>query len=375
MKTNIFYLLFIAMALLLGACAGDEDDGNSKPSIIITSPNNGQTYEQGQNVTIITEADDPDGNLYKVKFYIDDYLINEDAEAPYRYVWSTIGIEEGQYLLTAEAVDTDQKSSRAQVTVEIYTEIEITPMEMILVEGGIYDMGCASNNMYSCFSHELPIHSVAVDSFYISKHEVTNYYFAQFLNEIDIDSMGVYQGETIIDLQSSNIQIKYQAGQYVPVHGKENFPVVEVSWYGAKLYCEHQGGRLPTEAEWEFAARGGNETDSTIFAGGNDIGAVAWYVENAENSAHAVGTRRANELGIHDMSGNVWEWCNDWYDEAYYEVSPENNPTGPDNGVEKVLRGGIWNGDAVFCRVSYRDFSSPLITNNANGFRLVKDLN
>jgi formylglycine-generating enzyme required for sulfatase activity len=373
MKTIIFYLIFIVSTLFI-ACDRNSDISNSKPAILITSPSNGQLFEQGQNVTIITETDDPDGNLYKVKFYIGEYLINEDAEAPFRYVWSTIGIEEGEYVLTAEAVDTEQKSSRDQVTVQIYTEIEITPMEMILVEGGTYEMGCASNINYSCYSNELPIHSVAIDSFYISRHEITNYYYAQFLNEIDIDSLGVYEGEVLIDMNSSNTQIKYQNGEFVPEYGKENFPVIEVSWYGAKAYCEHQGGRLPTEAEWEFAARGGNYTDTTVFAGGDDILNVAWYVENAQNSTHAVGTRRANEIGLQDMSGNVWEWCNDWYDEAYYEVSPLSNPTGPETGVDKVLRGGIWNGDAVFCRVSYRDFTSPIITNNANGFRMVKDI-
>lgn len=373
MKTYLFHVLVVITLLFLIACEKDETN-NTKPTVEITSPNDGISVEQGQNVTIVVEANDVDGNLQKVKFYIDDYLIYEDVTDPYRYVWSTSAAHEGTHILQAEAMDKEQASASDQVTVEIFTEYEITPMEMVLVEGGSYDMGCISNDQYSCFSHELPIHNVLVDSFYISKHEVTNYYYAEFLNEIDVDTLGVYEGETLIDLQSSKVQIVYADGQFRPVYGKHNFPVIEVSWYGAKSYCEHYGGRLPTEAEWEFAARGGNYSEFTLFAGGNDIAAVAWYGENAQNSTHEVGTRRANEIGLYDMSGNVWEWCNDWFEADYYQNSPVINPTGPEAAAQKVLRGGIWNGEAVFCRVSYRDYSYPIITNNANGFRIVKDI-
>ena len=374
MRTIILKTILLLSLFIILACEKNESDNNN-PTVEITSPDEGDQYEQGQNVTIIADANDVDGNLQKVKFFIDNYLINEDTESPYRYVWSTSAAALGDHILKVEAVDTEQASSIDEVTIGIYTEIEITPLEMILVEAGSYDMGCMSNDQYSCFNNELPIHSVSVDSFYISKHEITNFHFAEFLNNINVDSLGVYQDEVIIDMQSGNVQIKYSNGEFKPLNGKENFPVIEVSWFGAKAFCEYHGGRLPTEAEWEFAARGGNESDTTLFAGGNDINIVAWYGGNAGNAPHEVGTRQANELGIYDMSGNVWEWCNDWYEADYYAVSPVNNPTGPETGTYKVLRGGIWNGEGVYCRVSYRDFSYSTITNNANGLRLVKDVN
>lgn len=365
-------LLLIIVTFI--SCEKNESS-NQNPTVEIISPEAGSSYEQGQIVTIITEASDPEGDLYKVKFFINDFLIFEDTEPPYRYAWSTVAAQAGNYVIKAEAVDREPLSAVDQVTVEIYTQIDTKPMELILVEGGDFQMGCIQSANYDCFSSELPIHNVYIDSFYMSKHEVTNYQFAQYLNETGVDSTGIFDGDVLIDMQSDNVQIVYKNQEFSPENGKENFPVVEVSWLGAKMFCEHGGGRLPTEAEWEFAARGGKYSDSTIFAGSSFIDEVAWYIDNAGNRTHEVGTKIPNEIGLHDMSGNVWEWCNDWYDEDYYETSPFENPTGPASGVDKVLRGGIWNGSPEYCRVSYRDFSNPVITNNANGFRFVKDAN
>ncbi|GBU22767.1 hypothetical protein R80B4_02679 [Fibrobacteres bacterium R8-0-B4] len=134
---------------------------------------------------------------------------------------------------------------------------------------------------------------------------------------------------------------------------------------------------MPTEAEWEYAARGGNNSGGYKNSGSNTLGDVAWYSGNNGSSgsvnygAKPVGTKNPNELGIYDMSGNVYEWVSDWYNSSYYSSSPTNNPTGPTSGSSRVFRGGSWNSGARYCRVSYRDYGIPDFSFTYLGFRLV----
>ena len=127
--------------------------------------------------------------------------------------------------------------------------------------------------------------------------------------------------------------------------------------------------RLPTEAEWEYAARGGRHSYGVKYAGGSDIDNVAWHADNGNNTTHPVGTKRANELGLYDMSGNVWEWCQDWY--GSYSSSSQTNPAGPSSGSERVLRGGGWSNVVGGCHVSHRGSSTPDYADNNIGLRLV----
>ena len=132
--------------------------------------------------------------------------------------------------------------------------------------------------------------------------------------------------------------------------------------------------RLPTEAEWEYAARGGVKTQNSAsqkYSGSNNINEIAWYDNNSNSKTHSVGSKKPNELGIYDMSGNVWEWCNDWYDSSYYKNSPKNNPQGASSGSSRVNRGGSWNINAEYCRVANRYYNSPGSSSHYLGFRLL----
>jgi formylglycine-generating enzyme required for sulfatase activity len=149
-----------------------------------------------------------------------------------------------------------------------------------------------------------------------------------------------------------------------------------VSWEEAKEFCtrlSRQTGRnysLPTEAEWEYAARGGNKSEGTKYSGGWGIDDVAWYAGNSGNSTHACGTKRPNALGIYDMSGNVWEWCEDWYGKSYIQYD-NDNPKGASTGSRRVLRGGSWYNNAGYCRVSFRGSYGPSDRDYDFGFRVV----
>lgn len=234
----------------------------------------------------------------------------------------------------------------------------------VYVQGGTFSMG---SNKYD----ENPIHRITVSSFNIGKYEVTNAEFVKFLNS---QGNQTEAGYTWLDINDSDCQIEQVGNNYQVITGKANHPVVDVTWYGAKTFAKWVGGRLPTEAEWEFAARGGNSSNGYTYSGSNSLDNVAWYDSNSGNTTHTIGTKKANELGIHDMSGNVWEWTNDWYDANYYSSSPSSSPTGPATGSDRVVRGGGYNGIAGASRVARRDWykSSSSSSSSSNfGFRVV----
>lgn len=250
------------------------------------------------------------------------------------------------------------------------------PGETVFVQGGTFQMGSTLGA-----GNEQPIHTVTVSSFNIGKHEVTNAEYAIFLNEIQANSNGSVNGTQYIDLENIDCQIGYSNGQFSPNPNRDSYPVILITWFGAKAYAEHYGGRLPTEAEWEFAARGGNNSNGYVHSGSNILDNVGWYFENSNEDGssnitfsrgtHPVGGKTPNELGISDMSGNVWEWCNDWYSSTYYSNSPQQNPQGPNSGNTRISRGGSWFTQQFLCRVANRWGLIPSNTDNLHGFRIV----
>jgi sulfatase modifying factor 1 len=234
---------------------------------------------------------------------------------------------------------------------------EKPPVGMVFVEGGTFEMGSNSG-----MGDEKPLHSVTVSDFNISKTEVT---FEQY--DVFCDATGVYRSYILAE----DIDKPDDEGW-----GRGDRPVINVSWHDAVAYCEWMSKatgktyRLPTEAEWEYAARGGNKSKGYKYSGSNDLEAVGWYDNNSGSKTHPVAQKKPNELGLYDMSGNVFEWCSDWYDEGYYSGSPQTDPQGSNLGKYRVLRGGWFDFDH-FCRVAVRDGDNPDGRNGDLGFRLV----
>ena len=220
---------------------------------------------------------------------------------------------------------------------KVGTISEFTPTGMVYVAGGTFQMGSNSGD-----SDEKPVHTVTVSSFYMDKTEVT---------------------------QAEYRKVMGKNPSYFS--GCDDCPVERVSWHDANEYAKKVGKRLPTEAEWEYAARGGNKSKGYKYAGSKSIGSVAWYSSNSGSKTHSVGQKQPNELGIYDMSGNVWEWCSDRYSDSYYRTSPKNDPQGPNSGSSRVLRGGSWYNLVYFCRVAVRNWVFPDYWYDYSGFRCV----
>ncbi|MCI5126614.1 MAG: formylglycine-generating enzyme family protein [Candidatus Electrothrix sp. AR5] len=221
-------------------------------------------------------------------------------------------------------------------------------IELVYVQGGIFMMG---NDDSEALDREKPAHQVKLSDFYIGKFPVTQEQWQAVMGE----NPSHFQGE--------------------------RRPVEEVSWHDTQEFLEklnHVTGkkfRLPTEAEWEFAARGGIYSQGYKYAGSDRLKQVGWYDKNSDDQTHEVGQLLANELGLHDMSGNVWEWCRDWFDGNYYAECHKKgvvkNPQGPDKGTDRVLRGGGWFNPPVRCRSVRRYHNDPGNRYRAVGLRLV----
>ncbi len=335
-----------------------EPEDTEVPTVIITYPANNSEIISGTLVTIQTDVSDNE-EIEKVEFYIDDSLVEADYNSPYNYEWDTADLT-GSYTIYAKAFDTSDNSA----TSDVITVTSI-PGEMIFVQGGTFEMGDHYNEGQS---DEIPVHSVTLDDFYIGKYEVT--------------------------------QTEYEAvvGNNPSYFSGDNLPVEQVTWCDAVTFCNLKsqqegltpcynlndwscdfsanGYRLPTEAEWEYAARGGvNWTDDYRYSGCHEyivLPDYAWYYSNSGSHTHEVGTRLPNQLDTYDMSGNVWEWCNDWYNSNYYSSSPSNNPQGPASGSLRVIRCGSWLFPGGVCRVAFRDYFYPEFGFDDLGFRFVR---
>lgn len=283
-----------------------------------------------------------------------------------------------------------------------------------LVTGGTFNMGDA---LAEGDGDEVPIHAVTLSTFYIGRTEVTlgemveAYNWAYSEGLLVIGSIGTNNARglsrELLDFDATEsyqkVQISFDGSQFVVDAGKDDYPAIGITWYGLAAYANFRsemegltpcydfsdwscnfsanGFRIPTEAEWEYAARGGNLSRGYRYSGSDDYDQVAWDTSNSVTSenpiqsgkgTHRVGLKQPNELGIYDMSGNVWEWCHDWYSSSTYATGPNIDPTGPATGVERVDRGGGWSFATRYNRVAERSHSLPTRSGATLGCRIVR---
>lgn len=216
--------------------------------------------------------------------------------------------------------------------------------EMVRVEGGTFTMGATAEQASDAFSDELPTHKVTLSPFLIGKYEVSQTLWLAVMGENPSVNTGI------------------------------NLPVDNVTWNECQTFITKlneltgKNFRLLTEAEWEYAARGGNKSKGYKYSGSNNLGDVAWYIDNSNNTSHAMGTKAPNELGIYDMTGNVMEWVSDW--KGSYSSGAQTNPTGPDSGTYRVNRGGSYGNVERLSRITNRNSIDPNMSSKTMGLRL-----
>ncbi len=272
----------------------------------------------------------------------DDYIVQFFPQSGTNPITKEVGIQVGK----SETINFEVSAASQQNNSAENNSNLLLP-EMVFVQGGTFTMGCTAEQGIDCLENEKPTHLVTLSSFYIGKYEVTQ-----------------AQWEAVIGSNPSNFK------------GCANCPVENVNWNDCQEFIQKLNAktgktyRLPTEAEWEYSSRGGSSSHGYKYAGSNDLEAVAWYGVNSASKTHLVGQKRPNELGIYDMTGNVFEWCSDRF--GNYGSSPCTNPQGPASGGYRVLRGGALRSIPQICRVSYRNnYFIPDLRHSSLGFRLV----
>ena len=308
---------------------------------------NVDAYQEGKNI-IITYDTDKAGSVGDVYCSTDG---GNTWSNPLRRVTGDVNklVPAGSHRIVWDVLSEREKLAGANICFKVEANsgrfsVNGVSFEMVRVEGGTFRMGATSEQEDEADGDEKLVHSVTLSSYYIGKTEVTQ---------------ALWQA-----VMGSN-----------PSHFKgADLPVEFVTWNECQEFIQKlnrltgSNFRLPTEAEWEFACRGGNNSCGYKYSGSNNLGSVAWYDGNSGNQTHPVATKVPNELGIYDMSGNVWEWCSDCFGD--YTSYSQTNPTGPQSGLCHVDRGGSWYGSARHCRSSDRGEDAPTDPDNGLGLRL-----
>ena len=308
---------------------------------------NVDAYQEGKNI-IITYNTDKAGSVGDVYCSTDG---GRTWGEPLKQVNGDVNkqVPAGSHRIVWDVLSEREKLAGANICFKVEVNsgrfmVNGVSFEMVRVEGGTFRMGATYEQEGDAERDEKPVHSVILSSYYIGKTEVTQALW-----------------QAVMGSNPSNFK-------------GADLPVECVSWNDCQEFIQKlnrltgRNFRLPTEAEWEFACRGGNNSRGYKYSGSNNLGSVAWYDGNSGDKTHPVATKAPNELGIYDMTGNVWEWCGDWY--ANYTSNSQSNPSGPQSGSRRVGRGGSWNYSARYCRSSIRNDYNPTCRVGYLGLRL-----
>lgn len=269
--------------------------------------------------------------------------------------------------------------------------------EMLFVKGGSFLLGDTAGD-----ADERPVHTVQISDFFLAKTETTVAQFTAFAEagtyRTDAErGEGSYVWDSLGWHKKEGVDWRFTENGRLRPAENGNYPVIHVSWSDAAQYCNWlseqsglqkvydfhndslridltaNGYRLPTEAEWEYAAAGGKTAKPESYAGAGQPGAIAWYSGNVSRHSHTAGQKQPNALGIYDLCGNVWEWCNDWYDKSYYaKTLNARDPAGPGSGETRCLRGGSWNNSGKHLRIANRSSRYPDFRDGSIGFRVAR---
>ena len=336
------YTLFLSLVCFTAVCSFGQ------------TVTNVDAYQEGKNI-IITYETDKAGSVGDVFCSTDG---GRTWGVPLKQVTGDVNkqVPAGSHRIVWDVLSEREKFAGANICFKVEVNsvrftvdgarimVNGVSFDMVRVEGGTFHMGATSEQEGEVNSNEKPVHPVTLSSYYIGKTEVSQALWQAVMGS----NPSYYQGADL--------------------------PVECVNWNDCQEFIQNlnrltgRNFRLPTEAEWEFACRGGNNSRGYKYSGSNNLGSVAWYDENSGGKTHPVGTKAPNELGIYDMSGNVLEWCSDWY--AGYTADSQTNPIGPQSGSLRVLRCGSFNFPAGSCRSSYRGCFYPTRHPSNFGLRL-----
>lgn len=372
MKTLKYLALLILILPFLFSCEDTSTELRTVATPVISPA--GGTYTAAQNVTITCETD-----AAVIRYTTDGTAPDENST-----LYSTPITVNANVTIKAFAYKVGWNDSNvATATFMIYDN-------MVEIPAGTFTMGRTASSGLTEYADELPTHQVTLNRFYMGKYEVTQAEWLAVMgsnpshftgdNTRPVEMVNWYSTLVYCNKKSINEGLT----PVYTINGSTNpdnwgsVPTTDnATWNAASANLSANGYRLPTEAEWEYAARGATNTPDYIYAGGNTLNTVSWNPTNAGGTTKPVGGKAANGLGLFDMSGNVQEWCWDWYGSTYYNSSPANNPTGPATGTVRVIRGGSWDKPATIHRVACRNWGTPnkgeaKVINNELGFRVVR---
>jgi len=377
-----YFLLAISFFIIGGFSACEEEDNEQIPELSIVKPGEGDKIIKGAEVKVTGKLSGLGiyHTIHSVKFTISDstYFHDTTKQQIYNFQLSTGHLATGKHELSLEVKysdesldDKDWNFFYARDLIDEYIEGGENKPDTIVASNNITveltEYPASDLNIdYKSFTRDTFDYNsktIILSPFKISKFEITNSQFCSFLNAIGANENGYYADIKYIHIRGNN-HIEYKDGSFKPKTDAGPLPVTNVTWYGAKNFCKWAGGRLPTEAEWIYCAKG---TDVSNL---NDI---AWYRDNSEKSIHRVGEKAANHKGLYDILGNASEWCMDWYNENMFSSGSNTltNPIASKSQTIKVHKGGHWNSPESQVSVEKRFKENPGNGGNYIGFRVV----